>query len=106
MKELDQMKSEILAILQDNANGVHAKETLAPWIAHNAMKMNHLYEDLGLASRNDMAIFMHENFTTLSAQKPSNVRWKKFLFDLIGSVAPACAKCGDISSCHHCEVAL
>lgn len=105
MKEFEIMEVEILKLLQDNADDDYAKNTLAPWIAKTSLKMGHLYSDLGLISRKEMNRLMTKNYSTLAKIKPDNIRWKKFLYDSIGKVAPACATCKDITNCFHCELA-
>ena len=99
-----QMVEEICSLLQSHADDSNAKEVVAPLVANNSIKLNHLYEDMGFESREQMNIFMKKNFPTLAMQKPSDKRWKKFLFDEIGEVAPACTYCADITNCHVCNV--
>ena len=104
MKELSQMVEEITNLLQAHAFDSEARESIAPLVANNSIKLNHLYEDMGFSSREQMNSFMKKNFPTLAMQKPSDKRWKKFLFDEIGEVAPACAYCGDVTNCHVCNI--
>ena len=75
-------------------------------VARSAVKMNHLYEDMGFEDRKVMNRFMSYHFPELAKQRPEAIRWKKFLFDTIGMVAPACEGCFDKSDCFHCELAL
>ncbi|WP_072679532.1 nitrogen fixation protein NifQ [Arcobacter sp. LA11] len=105
MTELETMESEILKLLQKNANDEYAKNTLAPWIAKTSLKMGHLYSDLGLISRKEMGRVMNTNFSLLASKKPDEIRWKKFLYDCIGKTAPACATCKDITNCFKCDLA-
>lgn len=105
MNELEIMEKEVLELLQKNANDDYAKNTLAPRIAETSIKMGHLYSDLGLKSRKEMNKLMSKNFTSLAKIKPDDIRWKKFLYDTIGKVAPACATCKDITNCFQCELA-
>jgi len=105
MSDLKMMESEVLELLQKNANDDYAKNTLAPWIAKTSLRMGHLYSDLGLISRKEMGRLMKNNFTSLAQMKPKDIRWKKFIFDTIGEVAPACATCGDNTNCFQCTLA-
>jgi nitrogen fixation protein NifQ len=66
--------------------------------------MNHLYQDLGFQNRMQMARFMQYHFPKLSANKPKEVLWKKYIYDLIGEVAPACALCSDQENCFKCKL--
>lgn len=105
MLDLELMEKEVLALLTKHANDAFAKDNLAPLIAKTSIEMGHLYSDLGLPSREEMGKLMSANFSSLAKLKPSDVRWKKYLYDCIGKTAPACAKCNDISNCFHCSLA-
>ncbi|WP_419763511.1 MAG: nitrogen fixation protein NifQ [Arcobacter sp.] len=105
MLDLELMEKEVLALLTKHANDDFAKENLAPLIARTSIEMGHLYSDLGLPSREEMGKLMSANFSSLAKLKPSDVRWKKYLYDCIAKTAPACAKCTDISNCFHCSLA-
>ena len=98
------MEHEVKGLLQDHAINTYAKYVLAPWVAYESMKMHHMYEDLGFKSRTQMGKFMKKNFPTLAVQKPNDKLWKKFLFDEIGHVAPACVSCMDQLTCFSCKV--
>lgn len=99
-----QMYEEVKALLVKHAVNEQAKTVLAPRIARHSLMMNHLYEDLGLPSRTEMGKMMKANFPTLAAGKPKEKLWKKYLYDCIGKVAPACATCDDQLSCFACQI--
>ncbi len=88
--------------LATHAINGYAEFILAPHVARVSLEMGHLYEDLGFKSRTQMGKFMTKNFPTLAAQKPKDKLWKKFLYDEIGAVAPACATCNDQLTCFTC----
>jgi nitrogen fixation protein NifQ len=96
------MYEDVKALLAKHAVNSHAKYILAPHVARVSLEMNHLYEDLGFKSRTQMGKFMSKNFPILAAQKPKEKLWKKFLYDEIGAIAPACAECHDQESCFTC----
>lgn len=104
-QKIQNMQEEILYLLQIHSNSDFAKYILAPWIAKTSTQMGHLYSDLGLESREVMGKFMTTHFPALAMKKPNDIRWKKFLYDSIGKVAPACSKCLDISNCFNCTLA-
>ncbi|MDO8452974.1 MAG: nitrogen fixation protein NifQ [Sulfurimonas sp.] len=79
-----------------------AKKNLAPHVALVSLGMNHLYEDMGFESRTQMGLFMLENFPELAKQKPKEKLWKKFLYEKIDAIAPACANCDDQLTCFRC----
>jgi len=98
------MYEDVRALLQSYAVNEHARMVLAPMVAHKSLEMNHMYEDMGFKSRTDMGKFMSKNFPKLAAEKPKEKLWKKYLYDRIGSVAPACATCDDQLTCFKCMV--
>ena len=101
-QEHEIMSQEIEALLREYAVDDHARDVLAPLVALTSLRMNHLYADLGFENRVQMGRFMMENFPLLAQQKPQDKLWKKFLYDLIGKVAPACSECDDQQSCFKC----
>jgi nitrogen fixation protein NifQ len=96
------MENAITHLLRGYAINAHAKDVLAPWVAYESLKMNHLYEDLGFKSRTEMGKFMKKNFPVLAMRKPKDKLWKKFLYDEIGEIAPACTTCDDQATCFKC----
>lgn len=95
----------IESLLREYAINTLAQTTLSRDIALASMKENHLYEDMGFHSRKDYELFMNEHYPLLAQKKPQGVRWKKFLFDSIGAVAPACSHCPDTDECFSCPSA-
>ncbi|MBU0721052.1 nitrogen fixation protein NifQ [bacterium] len=104
MNETDMMREEVCALLRGSAVNCFAHDVLAPWIAHKSLEMGHLYSDLGLKSRTEMGKFMKKNFPDLAKRKPKEKLWKKFIYDEIQRVAPACASCNDQLTCFSCMV--
>lgn len=102
MHEYEIMYEEVKALLATHAVNSQARYILAPLVAKTSLEMNHLYEDLGFKSRTEMGRFMKKNFPTLAVMKPKEKLWKKFLYDEIGRVAPACATCDDQATCFKC----
>ncbi|MDD2357970.1 MAG: nitrogen fixation protein NifQ [Thiovulaceae bacterium] len=103
-EELKQMEDQVFALLHSYGVNAFAQKVLARWVAYESLKMNHLYQDLGFKSRTQMAAFMKKNFPEFAAKKPKEKLWKKFIYDEIGRVAPACASCDDMSTCFKCMV--
>lgn len=99
-------QAEIEALLIFYAEDDQGRNVLAGRIAAAAFEMRHLYQDLGLPSRAQMNALMKKHYPALAAMKPETVRWKKFLFDCVEAVAPACAACGDQAHCFSCELEL
>ena len=102
IEEHQTMYEEVKALLVSHAADSYATDTIAPMVALKSLEMNHLYEDLGMQSRTEMGKFMARHFPTLAENKPKDKLWKKYLYDLIGRVAPACATCDDQVTCFAC----
>ncbi|DAB30076.1 MAG TPA: hydrogenase [Sulfurimonas sp. UBA12504] len=96
------MEQEIKELLFTYGVNAFAQTILASWVAYESLKMNHLYEDLGFKSRTQMAAFMQKNYPRLAAKKPKDKLWKKFLYDEIGRIAPACITCDEQHNCFKC----
>lgn len=105
MSEHDAMRHEIETYLKKYAVNDEARYVVAPLIARKSLEMNHLYQDLGFKNRIQMGAYMTEHFPRLAALKPKEKLWKKFLYDAVGRIAPACATCNDQEHCFTCLVA-
>lgn len=97
------LEAKITTLLQHFAKDKRAKNEIAPHVAKVSLEMNHLYQDLGFESRTQMGRYMQEHFPKLSQMKPSDKLWKKYLYELIDEVAPACATCNDQINCFTCK---
>ncbi len=104
IEEHEMMYNDVKSLLERYAVNFYAKTVLAPLVAHKSLLENHLYEDLGFKSRTEMGAFMKKNFPELAADKPKDKLWKKYLYDRIGSIAPACATCDDQLTCFKCLI--
>lgn len=67
---------------------------------------NHLWQDLGLWSRDDLSALLQHNFPELVAHNSKNMKWKKFLYKQLCAAegiylcrAPSCEVCKDYSVC-------
>lgn len=105
MNELDMMRDKIEKYLKKYAIDDEARYVIAPLIAKKSLEMNHLYQDLGFKNRIEMGHYMGRHFPHLAELKPKEKLWKKFLYDEIGMVAPACATCNDQEHCFTCILA-
>jgi nitrogen fixation protein NifQ len=95
---------KLLLLLKNFASNDFAKTALADFIVSKAFEDGHLYSDMGLDSRVTLNKLMGENYPDLANKRPPDKRWKKFLFDEIDSVAPACYGCKDTGNCFKCDV--
>lgn len=102
--ELYILEEKVTLFLQKYAKNADSKEKVAPYLAKISLEMNHLYQDLGFANRTEMAKYMKTYFPALVELKPADKLWKKFIYDSVGEVAPACATCKDQDNCWACRV--
>jgi nitrogen fixation protein NifQ len=105
MDTLETLRKEIEKYLKKYAVDDEARYVIAHHIAKKSLEMNHLYQDLGFKNRIEMGQYMARHFPRLAELKPKDKLWKKFLYDAIGKVAPACATCDDQEHCFTCLIA-
>lgn len=98
------MYNDVRALLASYGVNTFAQTVLAPLVAEKSLLMLHLYEDMGFKSRTEMGQFMKRNFPRLAAEKPKDKLWKKYIYDRVGAIAPACATCDDQLTCFRCMV--
>jgi nitrogen fixation protein NifQ len=82
-------------------------------LARRCMSPNHLWQDLGLPSRDHLNRLMRERFPTLAARNAQNMKWKKFFYRCLCELegftlcaAPSCAECADYCECFGPEEGL
>lgn len=98
------LEAKVTNLLQYFAKDDYSKNTIAPHVAKVSLEMNHLYKDLGFKNRVEMGKYMSEHFPKLSKMKPKDTLWKKYLYDLLLEVAPACEECDDQDTCFSCKI--
>ncbi|WP_226962165.1 nitrogen fixation protein NifQ [Sulfurimonas marina] len=98
------LEAKVKLLLEFFSIDDYAKQIIAPRVAKASLEMNHLYQDLGFASRVEMGRFMNQYFPRLSVMKPKETLWKKYIYDLINETAPACAECDDQETCFKCLI--
>ncbi len=98
---------DLVALLMEHATypGVLSRH-LARALAEASMGPNHLWEDLGLANRDQLNALMQTHFSTLKALNVNNMRWKKFFYrtlceraDILICKSPHCEQCDDKPQC-------
>lgn len=67
---------------------------------------DHLWQDLGVWSRNDLSALLQHNFPELFARNSKNMKWKKFIYKQLCEAeglyvcrAPSCEVCKDYDQC-------
>ncbi|HXP98158.1 MAG TPA: nitrogen fixation protein NifQ [Telmatospirillum sp.] len=102
-----------LLLLSYRARNVPEEEWLAAILARRALAENHLWEDLGLTSRDDLNGLIRRHFPALFAMNDKNMRWKKFFYRMMCESeglrlckSPNCRQCPDIGTCFEAESPL
>lgn len=93
-------------LLQCRANQDESEVAIAQIIAYGCSGNEHLWQDLGLWSRNDLSRLMNYNFPVLAELNVGDMKWKKFIYKQLCAregiyvcPAPSCAQCGDHARC-------
>lgn len=105
-QEFDEF-DEIVELLLDHRASFAEQETwLAHAIASASMGENHLWQDLGLPSRDVLSRLMQTHFPSLAAKNIGDMKWKKFFYRQLCQRAgvpicksPHCADCCDYRIC-------
>lgn len=103
---------DLLQLLLDHRAGERPSESwLAAIVATACVGREHLWRDLGLASRDELSRLMRLDFPALAAANDRDMKWKKFLYRQFCAAegiyvcpAPSCAECADYSRCFAPEV--
>lgn len=108
-QQRDDEVQDLFAFLIEHANpGLPADVTseLALIIARASLGDRHLWEDLGLASRAELANLMNHHFPRLVELNAQGMRWKKFLYrqlcirhDILICRSPSCSTCDEQHRC-------
>ncbi len=100
-------RADVLALLLEHraySNG--AELWMAEIVAAACMGSDHLWQDLGLWSRDQLSLLMAQNFPVLAAKNEYDMKWKKFLYKQLcekeginACRAPTCEYCADYLKC-------
>lgn len=99
--------SDLQKLLVDHRAGERDSElTMADIVATACAGADHLWQDLGLAARDELTALMWVNFPALARANASDMKWKKFLYRQFCSregiyvcPAPSCGECKDYAKC-------
>ncbi|MCU0894038.1 MAG: nitrogen fixation protein NifQ [Rhodospirillales bacterium] len=93
-------------LVEHGSRGAREEEWLAAIVARRSLGANHLWQDLGLASRDDLSRLLLRHFRPLAVRNSGDMKWKKFFYRALcerdGALvckAPNCAVCNDVSLC-------
>lgn len=98
---------ELLALLEAHRRSSDESEAcMARIVTVGCMANDHLWQDLGLWSRQQLSELMAYNFPTLKALNDRDMKWKRFLYKQLCITegiytcrAPSCEVCADYAAC-------
>lgn len=98
---------DLLALLLEHRAHLDASEIwMAEIVTAACMASDHLWQDLGLWSRDHLSHLMAQNFPALAAKNVHDMKWKKFLYKQLcereginACRAPSCEHCTDYLKC-------
>lgn len=97
-------------LLQGRTHGDQAGAWMAQILVAGCMGSDHLWQDLGLWSRDDLSRLMTHNFRPLAMANNKDMKWKRFLYKQLCSAegvyvcrAPSCEVCADYQECFGSE---
>ena len=93
-------------LLQHRAHRHMSEQWMAEIVTAACMASDHLWQDLGLWSRDHLSRLMMQNFPALAARNVHDMKWKKFLYKQLceqeginACRAPSCEYCTDYLNC-------
>ncbi|HEX6734179.1 MAG TPA: nitrogen fixation protein NifQ [Azonexus sp.] len=93
-------------LLGERAREFRSEALIATIVATACAGHDHLWQDLGLGSRDELTRLMWINFPSLARANSGDMKWKKFLYRLLCSregiyvcPAPSCGVCTDFAQC-------
>lgn len=107
----DDERDDVFQLLHGHCVGLSESESwMAKIVAMACQGQDHLWQDLGLWSRNQLSELMARNFPVLAAKNDKNMKWKKFLYKQLCITegiytcrAPSCEVCTDYDNCFGSE---
>lgn len=94
--------------LLERFRGDSSEETswIAAILTRRSMSPRHLWQDLGLATRDELGRLMADRFPALAERNSQHMKWKKFFYrslcEMEGFVlcsSPTCRECSDFHDC-------
>jgi nitrogen fixation protein NifQ len=100
-------RDDVLALLLEHrAFSDGSEEWMAEIVTAACMANDHLWQDLGLRSRDYLSRLMTQNFPALAAKNVHDMKWKKFIYKQLCEReginlcrSPSCEYCTDYLKC-------
>lgn len=107
---------DLMALLIDHADrsaGPKAELYHVAWLmACASLGDQHLWQDMGLPSRDALSALISRWFPALKARNVGDMKWKKFFYrqlceraEILICKSPSCAECSDVGLCFGPETA-
>lgn len=103
MPELDDLRQ---FLLEHRAHEYASECWIADIVAQACGGSDHLWQDLGLGSRDELSKLMWVNFPALARANTGDMKWKKFIYrqlcnreGIYSCPAPSCGECKDYAKC-------
>lgn len=98
---------DLQKLLLEHRTGERDSERwIADIVATACTGSDHLWQDLGLAARDELTALMWVNFPDLARANSGDMKWKKFLYryfcareGIYVCPAPSCGECQDFAHC-------
>ncbi len=98
---------ELVELFLEHASGPAGESAaVAEILATGCMGNDHLWQDLGLWSRDDLSLLIRTWFPALAAKNVRDMKWKRFFYKQLCERegvytcrAPSCAECTDYAVC-------
>lgn len=104
--EIDDLMALLLEHADEATGPQSAPHHIAWLIACASLGDGHLWQDMGLPSRDALSHLIQRWFPALSARNVDNMKWKKFFYrqlclreDILICKSPSCAVCSDQALC-------
>jgi nitrogen fixation protein NifQ len=102
----DEIDEVVKLLIGGRAGNSPSEEWLAVIVAMACQGQDHLWQDLGVWSRNDLSGLLNLNFPALAQQNTRNMKWKKFIYKQLCVAegiytcrSPSCEVCVDYNDC-------
>ncbi len=103
---LDELADLVQLLSRHRAGVARAELWIARIVGAACLANDHLWQDLGLWSREDLSALMQRNFPSLAARNVQDMKWKRFLYRQLCEAeglrlcrSPSCAECCDYHVC-------
>ncbi|VVM08566.1 hypothetical protein MAMC_02287 [Methylacidimicrobium cyclopophantes] len=97
---------ELVSLLVESGDGSEPTRWVAHAVAAACLADDHLWRDLGLSDRQELARLLERHFRPLYERNVDDMRWKKFFYKQLceragfrACKAPSCRECSDYAIC-------